>query len=123
MLKLNKPNEQKGQQQMKTVKPKNIIINSEPKQKIDDGLVITNIQTPAIIDEPSTDANTIEELMNNVLKENNYITQKENPNLIKIECYLTKRQFELWNKKGGEKWLKKALVGQANSGNRVRKRK
>ena len=33
-------------------------------------------------------------------------------NKIKVEIILTKRQYELWNKKGGEKWLKKKLVGQ-----------
>ena len=43
-----------------------------------------------------------EQLINETIEENK----------IKVEIILTKKQYELWNKKGGEKWLKKKLVGQ-----------
>ena len=29
-----------------------------------------------------------------------------------VTIYFTERQYNLWKKKGGEKWLKRALVGQ-----------
>lgn len=41
----------------------------------------------------------LEQLMQQVIDENK----------IKVEITLTKKQYELWNKKGGIKWLKKAL--------------
>lgn len=40
--------------------------------------------------------------------------QTINENKIKVEITLTKRQYDLWIKKGGEKWLKKVLIGQQN---------
>jgi hypothetical protein len=98
---------------MKTIKPKakNVIINSEPV-KNSNNLVVNDtklsINTNLIQDEPR---GTIEDLMNSVLKENNY---KIDPNKVKVELYLTKRQYDLYTKKGGESWLKKALIGQGN---------
>ena len=35
-----------------------------------------------------------------------------NPNYVKVTITLTKKQAELFDKKGGVNWLKKALVGQ-----------
>ena len=35
-----------------------------------------------------------------------------NPNYVKITITLTKKQAEMFDKKGGVAWLKKALVGQ-----------
>lgn len=49
---------------------------------------------------------TIENLMNEIIK------QKDDK--IQITISLTKRQYDLYLKKGGESWIKKALVGQAN---------
>ena len=49
---------------------------------------------------------TIENLMDEIIK------QKDEK--IQITISLTKRQYDLYLKKGGEAWLKKALVGQAN---------
>ena len=64
---------------------------------------------PCIIpnNENLIDDNTdsIKYLMQSVI--DNGLSKDENK--IKVEIYLTKRQFELWNKKGGEKWLKKML--------------
>lgn len=93
---------------MKIIKPKakNIIINSEPVK--DNNNLDTKLSTNLIQDEP---IGTIEDLMNSVLKENNY---KIDPNKVKVELYLTKRQYDLYTKKGGESWLKKALIGQGN---------
>ena len=45
---------------------------------------------------------TIEDVMDSVIK--------EYTDTIEFKIALTKKQYELWNKKGGLKWLKKALV-------------
>ena len=47
---------------------------------------------------------TIEDVMNEVLQENS--------NNVSFTVTLTKRQYDLYLKKGGESWLKKALTGQ-----------
>lgn len=47
---------------------------------------------------------TIEDVMNAVLEETS--------NKISFPVTLTRRQYELYLQKGGESWLKKALVGQ-----------
>ena len=52
------------------------------------------------------DTQSIEDIMNDVI---NNGTKN-----ITFTITLTKRQHELWLKKGGEAWLKKALVGQGN---------
>lgn len=46
---------------------------------------------------------TIEDVMNEVLQENS--------NNVSFTVTLTKRQYDLYLKKGGESWLKKALTG------------
>ena len=51
--------------------------------------------------------NPIEYIMNEVID--------ENTNKITFLITLTKRQYELFNKKGGINWLKKVLVGQKYS--------
>lgn len=50
---------------------------------------------------------TIEDVMNEVLQENS--------NNVSFTVTLTKRQYELYTKKGGICWLKKALVGVKQS--------
>ena len=52
------------------------------------------------------DNTTIENLMDEIIK------QKDEK--IQVTISLTKRQYDLYLKKGGEAWIKKALVGQAN---------
>ena len=61
----------------------------------DDNFVEIKIGTPV----------PIEQLMNETIDENK----------IKVEITFTKRQKELFDKKGGEKWLKKVLVGQKHN--------
>lgn len=55
--------------------------------------------------EPIKEENTIENLMDNLIQEQ----QKDK---VTFSITLTKKQYELWQKKGAEKWLKKALLGQ-----------
>lgn len=50
---------------------------------------------------------TIEDVMNEVLQENS--------NKVSFTVTLTKRQHDLYLKKGGESWLKKALTGVKTS--------
>lgn len=52
----------------------------------------------------SNEPQTIEDVMNAVLEETS--------NKISFTVTLTRRQYELYLQKGGESWLKKALVGQ-----------
>lgn len=56
--------------------------------------------------------NSIEQLMQQTINENK----------IKVEITLTKRQKELFDKKGGEKWLKKVLIGQTKGAKHGNKR-
>lgn len=56
------------------------------------------------------DNTTIENLMDEIIK------QKDEK--IQITISLTKRQYDLYLKKGGEAWFKKALVGQRNIRNK-----
>ena len=61
---------------------------------------------PMIIeDDEIKQENTIENLMDNLIQEQ----QKDK---VTFSITLTKKQYELWEKKGAEKWLKKALLGQ-----------
>lgn len=59
-----------------------------------------------LIDDNTGKNQTIENLMDEIIK------QKDEK--IQITISLTKRQYDLYLKKGGESWIKKALVGQAN---------
>ena len=47
---------------------------------------------------------------------------KEESNTIHFGITLTKKQYEAWLKKGGVKWLKKALAGQISMMSRARKK-
>ena len=81
-------------------------------------LKLSNITEPIIIPilpeeyeqiQKETVADPIETLMSE--------TQAEiDTNQIKVEFTLTKRQYDLWVKKGAERWVKKALVGQKMNG-------
>lgn len=69
--------------------------------------------------EPLVDDTTtpVQYLMDSVIADKDRIINKEPVtmgNYVRFEITLTKRQYELWQKKGGEKWLKRALVGQNN---------
>ena len=58
------------------------------------------------IDYIDDNTNPIDYIMNEVID--------ENTNKITFSITLTKRQYELYTRKGGICWLKKALVGQQN---------
>ena len=87
-----------------------LIIDNHEVTQFKENDVLCEINSDNVIKEDNND--TIEDLMNSVLQNNNYVIDKkeENPNLVKVEFYLTKRQYGLWVKKGEVKWLKKKLV-------------
>lgn len=87
---------------MKTIKPKKVNITTviEPEVKVGD-----EVNVPATVVEKDEQGLTVEALMDSIIQE-----KKENPNEVKVEFTLTKRQFSIWEKKGGVKWLKKKLV-------------
>lgn len=57
-----------------------------------------------IIDDNTGKNQTIENLMNEIIK------QKDDK--IQVTISLTKRQYDLYLKKGGEAWIKKVITGQ-----------
>ncbi len=61
--------------------------------KIDDGKIIKDI--------------VIEKLMADLIKE-----KQDKENTVIFSVSLTKIEYELWEKQGGEKWLKKILLEQ-----------
>lgn len=67
-----------------------------------------------LIDDNTGKDPTIENLMDEIIK------QKDDK--IQVTISLTKRQYELYLKKGGESWLKKALVGQQSKKKSSKKR-
>ena len=98
---------------MKIVKPMNNI--SKKETLIIDGHKITpfikeiveqTFPKEELIDDNTGKDQTIENLMDEIIK------QKDDR--IQVTISLTKRQYDLYTKKGGESWLKKALVGQGN---------
>lgn len=100
-------------QKMKTVKPMNNI--SKEETLIVDGHEITPFTKEVVeqtfpkeefIDDNTVKNQTIENLMDEIIK------QKDDR--IQVTVSLTKRQYDLYTKKGGESWLKKALIGQGN---------
>ena len=58
----------------------------------------------------------------NLLPIEQLMQQTIDENKIKVEITLTKRQKELFDKKGGEKWLKKVLIGQTKGAKHGNKR-
>ena len=87
---------------MKTIKPKKVNITTviEPEIKVGD-----EVNLPATVVEVDEQGLTVEALMDSIIQE-----KEQNPNEVKVEFMLTKRQFSIWEKKGGVKWLKKKLV-------------
>ena len=61
------------------------------------------------IDENSTDFEKPTIIAFNV---DDLMQQTINENKIKVEFYLTKKQYKMWHEKGAEKWLKKKLIGR-----------
>lgn len=85
---------------MKTIKPKKVNIVIQPEVKVGD-----EVNIPATVVEKDEQGLTVEALMDSIIQE-----KEQNPNEVKVEFMLTKRQFSIWEKKGGVKWLKKKLV-------------
>ena len=85
---------------MKTIKPNTPIVKIVEKPTIE---VENTVKT-----EVNEDGFTVEQLMDSLLPKEE--EKEPNPNEIKVEFTLTKRQYGLWEKKGGVKWLKKKLV-------------
>lgn len=89
------------------------IIRPEQPEKVETKLFIDNKEVkPFKVEKVEVDyiddkTNPIEYIMNEVIN--------ENTNKITFSITLTKRQYDLFNKKGGVSWLKKVLVGQQNS--------
>lgn len=112
---------------MKIVRPEQPIVQKEEPKKeenlkvfidghevttFDDNYCVCKFQPSELIP-ISKPPQTIEEIMNNVLE--------ENTNTVSFQITLTKKQYELWNKKGGLSWLKKALLGQVRTTKRKKK--
>lgn len=84
-----------------TVVPSDLIDGTRYGEK--DALILDGHEVTPFTDETAkVEMSSLDILMQQTIDENK----------IKVEITLTKRQYELWNKKGGEKWLKKKLVGQ-----------
>lgn len=49
-------------------------------------------------------------MMDEVIEEKTFFL--DDWNKFRVTILFTERQYNLWKNKGGEKWLKKALVGQ-----------
>lgn len=94
---------------MKIVRPEQPIQRKEEKRHelIEEHTKIC--QEENLFSEPQT----INEVMDAVLI--------ENTNTITFNVTLTKRQYELYLQKGGESWLKKALVGQVKKKKKSKK--
>ena len=82
---------------MKIVRAENIQVQKEENiNKKEEKNVLQDV----VIDEKKEQ--TLEELMEETINENK----------IKVEITLTKKQYELWKKKGEEKWLKQILTNR-----------
>ena len=89
---------------MKIVRPEQPITREplkEEKEEKEENLIIDDNNNTEKEKEK-----TIENLMNEIIKDNNKVN---------ITISLTKRQYELYTQKGGICWLKKALVGQVRT--------
>lgn len=89
----------------------NEIITQEYRAGIDeDGVMCQErrvISKEPLIDDNTSKDKTIENLMDEIIK------QKDDR--VQITISLTKRQYDLYLKKGGEQWVKKALTGLKTS--------
>ena len=101
---------------MKTIRPQNntptpkLMVETQIKQG-DDILIDDNTSIEIVEPTPvPVQVNlSIENLMDEV------IATDINENKLKVTILFTERQYNLWKNKGGEKWLKRALVGQKYS--------
>lgn len=80
-------------------------VKTERQEKLDELTRLSQecgLYNDELVDDNNS-KNDVEKIMDSVLKQVNGVT---------FEITLTNRQYELWNKKGGLKWLKKKLTGQ-----------
>ena len=105
---------------MKTIRPQNNTptpkLMIEPQIKQGDDLIVDD-NTYKVKEVESTEKGvdlTIENLMDEIIK------QKDDR--VQVTISLTKRQYDLYLKKGGEAWVKKIITGQKVKRNENRKR-
>ena len=94
---------------MKIIRPE--YTPEKPKETVETLIIDNHVVTPVspeILQMSFEPKNHVEELMKQTIEENK----------IKVEFTLTKRQYELWLKRGSERWLKKLLVGQVKKGDK-----
>jgi len=93
---------------MKIIRPEQPIKKKE-EITLEDVLIYQAKKEEEEIIGDNTDKNkTIENLMDDIITEKTTLLNDK----YQVTVYLTERQYNLWKKKGGEKWLKRALVGQ-----------
>ena len=89
---------------MKIIRPEQPIKKKEENLTlIIDEHEVTEFKDEELIDDNIGKNQTIENLMDEIIK------QKDDK--IQVTISLTKRQYDLYLKKGSESWLKKALTG------------
>lgn len=107
---------------MKIIRPEQPIKKEQPKEEkltlIIDGHEVTQFTKDKVeqtfnpneelIDDNTGKDQTIEKIMDDIIAEKTTLLEDK----YQVTVYLTERQYNLWKKKGGEKWLKRALVGQ-----------
>ena len=102
---------------MKIIRPQNN--TPTKKQLLDEMTAISQeckLYEKELIDDNTGKNQTIENLMDEIIK------QKDDR--VQVTISLTKRQYDLYLKKGGENWVKKSIVGQKNRPNgRCKKKK
>jgi hypothetical protein len=90
---------------MKIIRPEQPIKKKEENLTlIIDGHEVTEFKEEELIDDNTNKDQTIENLMDEIIK------QKDDK--IQVTISLTKRQYNLYLKKGGEAWVKKVITGQ-----------
>ena len=87
---------------MKIIRPEQPIQHKK-EITLEDVLIYQAEKEEELIDDNTGKDQTIENLMDEIIK------QKDDK--IQVTISLTKRQYDLYVKKGGEAWVKKALVG------------
>lgn len=90
---------------MKIIRPEQPI---KKEITLEDVLIYQAEKEEELIDDNTGKDQTIENLMDEIIK------QKDDR--VQVTISLTKRQYDLYLKKGGEAWLKKALAGQKTKG-------
>ncbi len=89
----------------KTTKSTKILKNYKLSDNIDKDILVDD--NTKIDDEKIIKDSVIEKLMDDLIKE-----KQDKENTVTFTVSLTKIEYELWKKKGGEKWLKKILLEQ-----------